>query len=136
MFHLKGGILKYLEDVPEQETLWEGECFVFDDRVTVNHQLEKGAYDQCFACRLPITEEDKASDKYETGVSCPYCYDSLTPDQKAAFAERQKQLQIAKARGEAHIGAEAAAALAKKREEKRIRREKARAKQQAELVNN
>lgn len=132
VFHLKGGILKYFEEVPEEETLWEGECFVFDDRVTVNQRLEKGSYDQCFACRLPITEEDKASDKYEAGVSCPYCYDSLTPEQKAAFAERQKQLQIARARGEAHLGAEAAEALARKREEKRRRLAEARAKAAAE----
>lgn len=73
VYHLKGGILKYLEEVPATETLWEGECFVFDERVTVNLQLEKGNYDQCNACRLPITEVDKASDKYQQGVSCPHC---------------------------------------------------------------
>lgn len=134
VFHLKGGILKYLEDVPEEDTLWEGECFVFDDRITVNHRLEKGAYDQCFACRLPITEEDKTSDRYEAGISCPHCYDSLTPEQKAAFAERQKQLRIARARGEAHLGAEAAVALAKKREEKRRRRDQELAQREGELI--
>lgn len=123
VFHLKGGILKYLEEVPEEKTLWEGECFVFDDRVTVNHRLEKGDYDQCFACRLPITDEDKVSEKYQAGISCPQCFDSLTEAQKANFAEREKQLRLARERGEEHIGAEAAAALAKKREEKRRRHE-------------
>ncbi len=75
VYHLKGGILKYLEEVPHEETLWEGECFVFDDRVTVNKQLEKGSYDQCNACRLPITAADKASELYQPGVSCPPCHD-------------------------------------------------------------
>jgi len=118
VFHLHGGILKYLEEVPEQETLWEGECFVFDERVTVNHQLEKGMFDQCNACRLPITEADKASDKYQQGVSCPYCYDKVAPDRKMRFMEREKQMELAKQRGEAHIGADAAKTLAHKREAK------------------
>jgi len=91
VYHLKGGILKYLEEVPPQETLWEGECFVFDERVTVNHQLQKGGYDQCNACRLPITESDKASDKYQQGISCPHCYDKLSSDQKARFTERENK---------------------------------------------
>jgi UPF0176 protein len=132
VFHLKGGILKYLEEVPEEETLWEGECFVFDDRVTVNHRLEKGDYDQCFACRLPITDEDKASEKFQAGISCPHCFDALTEEQKANFEEREKQLRLARERGEEHIGAEAAAALARKREEKRRRREQE-ARRQAQL---
>jgi len=106
VYHLEGGILKYLEDVPEQESLWEGECFVFDERVTVNHSLEKGEYDQCHACRLPITEEDKLSEKYQRGVSCPHCFDKTTADQKARYAEREKQVQLALKRGEAHIGME------------------------------
>jgi len=118
VYHLKGGILKYLEEVPPQETLWEGECFVFDERVTVNHQLQKGGYDQCNACRLPITESDKASDKYQQGISCPHCYDKLSSDQKARFTEREKQMELAKQRGEAHIGADAARALIAKRETK------------------
>jgi UPF0176 protein len=122
VFHLKGGILKYLEDVPEEESLWEGECFVFDDRVTVNHGLEKGEYDQCFACRLPITEADKANERYQPGISCPHCFDSLTPQQKANFAEREKQMRLAKKRGEAHIGAEAAATLAERRQAKQAKR--------------
>ncbi|MGH1470479.1 MAG: rhodanese-related sulfurtransferase [Cellvibrionaceae bacterium] len=122
VFHLKGGVLKYLENVPEENSLWEGECFVFDDRVTVNHQLEKGNYDQCFACRLPITEEDKASEKYEQGVSCPRCFGKVSPDQRARFEEREKQMELARKRGEAHIGAVAAKHIADKREAKNAKR--------------
>lgn len=118
VYHLKGGILKYLEEVPEQETLWEGECFVFDERVTVNQQLEKGSYDQCNACRLPITEEDKKSDHYQHGVSCPYCYDKVAPERKIRFMEREKQMELAKIRGEAHLGADAAKTLIEKRKAK------------------
>ena len=106
VYHLQGGILQYLEDVPEEESMWRGECFVFDNRVAVNHRLEKGQYDQCHGCRHPITEEDKQSEFYELGVSCPKCFDRLSADQKARFKERQKQMQLAKARGEQHIGAE------------------------------
>ncbi len=108
VYHLKGGILKYLEQVDESDTLWEGECFVFDDRVTVNHQLERGGYDQCHACRLPITDDDKASEHYITGVSCPNCYDKVSDKKKASFAEREKQVQLAKERGESHIGTDVA----------------------------
>ncbi len=122
VYHLKGGILKYLEEVSEQETLWEGECFVFDERVTVNHALEKGQYDQCHACRMPITEEDKASAKYEVGVSCPHCFGQKSLEQKRRFAEREKQIELAKLRGENHIGSEAAKALVAKREAKLKRR--------------
>jgi len=121
VYHLKGGILKYLEEVSPQETLWEGECFVFDERVTVNHQLQKGGYDQCNACRLPITEADKSSDKYRQGISCPHCYDKVSGDRKARFAEREKQMTLARQRGEAHIGADAARALLAKREAKMLR---------------
>jgi UPF0176 protein len=122
VYHLKGGILKYLEEVPAQETLWEGECFVFDDRVTVNLNLEKGQYDQCNACRLPITEADKASDTYQQGVSCPHCYGKISPAQKNRFMEREKQMDLAKNRGEAHIGADAAKTLVQKRTAKLQRR--------------
>lgn len=104
VYHLDGGILQYLEDVPKEESTWEGECFVFDQRVTVDHDLNKGSYDQCYACRYPITEEDKQSDLYEKGVSCPRCHDSLTDEKRQRFAERQKQIQLAKKRGENHIG--------------------------------
>lgn len=105
VYHLKGGILKYLEDVPEEESLWRGECFVFDNRVSVNHRLEKGIYDQCHGCRMPISEQDKQSDKYLEGVACPHCFDKQTPDQRARFYERQKQIELAKLRQQPHIGA-------------------------------
>ncbi|WP_271273730.1 oxygen-dependent tRNA uridine(34) hydroxylase TrhO [Aliamphritea hakodatensis] len=118
VYHLEGGILKYLEEVPEEETLWQGECFVFDNRITVNHQLEKGIYDQCHACRLPITEEEKQSDKYMQGVSCHQCYDKQDPAQRQRFIERQKQMQLAETRGEAHLGADALETIAQRREQK------------------
>jgi UPF0176 protein len=104
VYHLQGGILKYLEEVPEAESTWEGECFVFDNRVAVNHRLEKGHYDQCYGCRMPITDEDKQSEKYRKGVCCPHCYDSLSADQIERFSERQKQIELARARGEIHVG--------------------------------
>jgi len=118
VYHLKGGILKYLEEMPIESTLWEGECFVFDERVTVNHQLEKGSYDQCNACRLPITEVDKISDKYQQGVSCPHCFDKVTLEQRARFSEREKQMALAKKRGESHLGEDAAKILIQKRQKK------------------
>jgi UPF0176 protein len=118
VYHLKGGILKYLEEMPIESTLWEGECFVFDERVTVNHQLEKGSYDQCNACRLPITDADKKSDKYQQGVSCPHCFDKVTLEQRARFSEREKQMALAKQRGESHLGEDAAKALIQKRQKK------------------
>ena len=107
VYHLEGGILQYLEDVPKEDTLWKGDCFVFDNRVAVNHDLEKSEYDQCYACRLPITDEDKASDKYEQGVSCPQCYGTHTEEQIARFREREKQINLARARNEEHVGTEA-----------------------------
>ena len=105
VYHLKGGILKYLEEVPEEQSSWQGECFVFDNRVAVNHRLEKGHYDQCHGCRHPITEQDKQSEKYRQGVCCPHCHDSLTAEQVARFSERQKQVALAARRGEVHVGA-------------------------------
>ena len=105
VYHLQGGILKYLEEVPKEESTWEGECFVFDNRVAVDHDLQKGHYDQCHGCRHPITEDDKLSTKYQKGVCCPHCFDTLTEEQKARFSERQKQVELAKKRGELHIGA-------------------------------
>ncbi|GLS25988.1 rhodanese-related sulfurtransferase [Marinibactrum halimedae] len=105
VYHLEGGILKYLEEVSPEDSLWEGECFVFDNRVSVNHHLEKGSYDQCHGCRHPITEEDKQSDQYIVGVSCPKCFDKLTAEQRLRFSERQKQIELAKRRNRAHIGA-------------------------------
>jgi UPF0176 protein len=112
VYHLEGGILNYLKEVPEAESLWEGECFVFDERVTVNHALEKGHYSQCHACRFPITEEDKQSASYVQGISCPQRY-----------REREKQSQLAKARGETHIGGQVSSIITKRRLEKRMKSE-------------
>jgi len=106
VYHLKGGILKYLETIPEAESMWKGECFVFDARVSVGHGLELGHYDQCYACRRPIDDVDKASQDYVEGVSCPKCIDAMTEDQRERFAERQRQIELSKARGEKHIAAE------------------------------
>jgi len=107
VYHLRGGILSYLEQVPQNRSAWEGECFVFDNRVAVNHRLEKGRYDQCYGCRRPITAADKSSGKYEQGVCCPHCYDRLSTGQKLRFRERQRQVELARQRGEAHVGAAA-----------------------------
>ncbi|WP_367606219.1 rhodanese-related sulfurtransferase [Legionella sp. W05-934-2] len=126
VYHLEGGILKYLEEVPPEESLWEGECFVFDDRVAVNHHLQKGHYDQCHACRRPITEEQKQSEFYEAGVSCPYCFDALTDEQKKRFAERQRQSELAQQRGEPHIGSEVQSVIDKRRQQKYDKRERQR----------
>lgn len=104
VYHLRGGILKYLEEVPEEESLWRGECFVFDERVTVRHGLAPGNYQQCHACRRPVSENDMASPYWEPGVSCPKCFEQLSDEQKTRFAERQKQVELAARRGEAHIG--------------------------------
>jgi UPF0176 protein len=122
VYHLEGGILKYLEDVAEADSLWQGECFVFDDRVTVNHRLERGDYDQCHACRRPITEDDKQRPEYEQGVSCHRCLHSLSDQQKARFAERERQMQLAKERGESHVGGEAAHFIEARKAAKRAER--------------
>lgn len=122
VYHLQGGILKYLEDVPVERSLWQGECFVFDDRITVDHALQKGQYDQCHGCRLPITEADKADPRYQKGVCCPHCHGKLTEDQKNRFRQREKQIRLARQRGEAHIGADAARSLLAKRQAKLLRR--------------
>ncbi|MEL7454017.1 MAG: rhodanese-related sulfurtransferase [Pseudomonadota bacterium] len=105
VYHLKGGILKYLETVPEADSKWQGECFVFDGRVSVGHGLEPGSYDQCYACRRPITDADKASPDYVKGVSCPACVHEYSAADRSRFAERQKQIQLARKRGGRHIGA-------------------------------
>ena len=104
VYHLKGGILKYLETQTREESLWEGDCFVFDQRVAVRHGLAESDYDQCYACRYPITEADKQRPEYIKGVACHRCHSAMSDEQKARFAERQKQIQLAKARGEQHIG--------------------------------
>ena len=105
VYHLKGGILKYLETVPEEQSLWRGECFVFDQRVTVKLGLELGSHELCHACRRPVNEADRASPLYVSGVSCAACHDERSDAQRAGYAERQRQERLAEARGEAHIGA-------------------------------
>lgn len=105
VYHLKGGILKYLEDVPKEESLWKGECFVFDDRVSVGHGLEVGNLELCRACRHPISEQDKLSDNYEAGVSCDACIGERSDIDRTRFRERNKQIKLArKRRNTKHIG--------------------------------
>jgi UPF0176 protein len=104
VYHLQGGILKYLETVPETESLWQGECFVFDQRVAVKHGLEVGEFDQCYACRMPLSPEELKSSQYTAGICCPHCYSSLTEEKKKSLTERQKQVILAKKLGENHIG--------------------------------
>ena len=108
VYQLHGGILKYLEEVPHEESQWRGECFVFDERVTVDHALNRGHYDQCHACRMPITQQERDSEQYVPGISCPHCFETTSEEQRRGFAERQKQVELAKLRGEAHIGSDVA----------------------------
>lgn len=104
VYHLKGGILQYLQDVEPAQSLWEGECFVFDNRVTVDHDLKVGSYDLCHGCRFPISAEDKASPHFVKGVTCPRCVNNRSEAQKASAQARQKQIDLAKAQGRQHIG--------------------------------
>lgn len=104
VYHLEGGILKYIENTKPEESLWEGDCFVFDQRVAVNHALEPSGHQQCFACRSPLTEAQMKHQDYVPGISCSQCIDQTTPEQKASFVERQKQHELAKKRGKQHIG--------------------------------
>lgn len=118
VYHLEGGILKYLEEVPQEESLWEGECFVFDNRVTVDHQLRKGNFDQCHACRRPITEDDKRSAHYQAGVSCHHCYNEYSAEQQRRFAQREKQIKLAQRRGEQHLGGDQRSLIDERRRQK------------------
>ena len=129
VYHLKGGILKYLEEVPEEESMWEGECFVFDNRVAVGHDLSRGHYDQCHACRMPITEEDKLNEHYAKGVSCHHCHNESSTEQKNRFEQRERQMQLAKQRGEEHIGGSVVEISKKRREIKKLQREASSGKQ-------
>ncbi len=106
VYHLQGGILKYLETIPPEQSLWEGECFVFDQRVTVGHGLVLGKHDLCHACRRPVTEADRLSPLFEGGVSCPACHGERSDEQRAGYRERQRQETLASERGEEHIGAD------------------------------
>jgi UPF0176 protein len=104
VYHLKGGVLNYFEQVPHTESTWEGECFVFDNRVTVNHQLEPGEFDQCHACRRPITKDDKTRPEFVMGVQCHHCVDEYSDTQRERFRMRQQQIELAESRGERHVG--------------------------------
>ena len=104
VYHLQGGILKYLEDIPAEENHWDGECFVFDTRVAVDRDLTEGGYVQCHACRRPLSQEDIASPDYQEGVSCPKCINEVDEERKAGLRERQKQVELARQRGDIHIG--------------------------------
>ena len=102
VYHLRGGILKYLEEVPAEQSKWQGECFVFDNRVTVGHDLTPGSFDQCHACRHPVSAEDMATPQYEQGISCPHCYDSLPEKTRRRAEERQRQIELARVRKQPH----------------------------------
>nr|WP_312507743.1 rhodanese-related sulfurtransferase [Pseudomonas luteola] len=102
VYHLKGGILKYLEEVSQEDSLWQGDCFVFDNRVTVRHDLSEGEYDQCHACRTPISAADRESEHYVPGISCPHCWDSLPEKTRISARERQKQIELARQRNQPH----------------------------------
>lgn len=104
VYHLRGGILKYLEEVPTDASLWQGDCFVFDDRVSVGHGLKPGSLGSCGACRRPVRPEDRAAPAFEEGVCCPACADEYGPEDRARFRERQRQMALAKARGQRHLG--------------------------------
>jgi UPF0176 protein len=118
VYHLKGGILKYLEEVPAAQTKWQGECFVFDNRVTVDHDLNRGNYDQCHACRMPITDAEKQHPHYQKGISCHYCFGHTSQDQTRRYAERERQMQLAEQRGEEHIGQPMQSTIETRRAEK------------------
>jgi UPF0176 protein len=104
VFHLHGGILKYLEEVPAEASRWQGECFVFDERVALGHGLAPGTHSLCRGCRMPVSAADRLSPLYVEGVSCPACANSRDDAQRAAAAERHRQAQLAAARGTVHIG--------------------------------
>jgi UPF0176 protein len=104
VYQLEGGILKYLENISSEESLWEGECFVFDERVSIQHGLVEGNYSMCHACRMPIDDDDMKSKKYSEGISCPHCYATHSEERKERFAERQRQIKLAKTRNEKHLG--------------------------------
>jgi len=104
VYHLRGGILQYLEDIPQADSLWQGQCFVFDDRVSVGHGLQPGGLTSCRACGVPLTDADRAAPGYEHGVACPQCIDRYTDADRARFRERQRQIKLAAARGDRHLG--------------------------------
>ena len=117
VYHLKGGILGYLETVPPQDNLWQGECFVFDQRVTVDKNLQPGSHVECLACRRIVSPQEQMRPEYSKGISCPHCIDESSPEQRQRFAERARQFRLAEARGKKHIGVPAAAKPASKKGE-------------------
>lgn len=104
VYQLDGGILKYLEEIPIENSLWEGECFVFDHRVSLDHDLKKGSYSLCYACRQPLSETDLDSKNYKKGVSCPYCFSTLTEEKRVRMQQRQYQVELACRKNKSHIG--------------------------------
>ena len=126
VYQLHGGILKYLEDVPQEQSQWKGDCFVFDDRVTVNHQLRPGDYIQCNACRMPLSAVEQKSPDFVQGVSCSYCHDKTSEQKKAACEERERQMQLASAQGASHLGQDAIQTQQLRASAKRQRKEQQR----------
>ena len=127
VYHLKGGILRYLEEKPEDESLWEGGCFVFDDRVAVGHDLVPLDFLLCHACRQPLAPEDREHPDYELGVQCAYCVNERTDKERERARERQKQMELARAQGVAHLGDAAASDAQKLREKKKEEKDQQRA---------
>ncbi len=122
VYHLKGGILEYLAQVPEDESLWQGDCFVFDQRVAVGHQLKVSDFQMCFACRKPLSVDDRKNVKYIKGIQCHHCADQLSSKQRQRFNERQKQVNISQTRGESHIGSDVNTTIRVRRTKKHILR--------------
>ncbi|MBU2862844.1 rhodanese-related sulfurtransferase [Reinekea forsetii] len=118
VYHLEGGILKYLEEVKAEESKWQGDCFVFDNRVAVGHELKVGEYELCHACRKPLSVVERQHEHYEHGVSCHHCFDKVSEKQRARFKEREKQMRLAQERGELHLGTEAKQTIVKRRKSK------------------
>ena len=105
VYQLEGGVLSYLERIPSEQSLWEGECFVFDDRTSVSHSLSRGTWSTCRNCRAPVSPEDRESEMFREGISCPHCHSKLTPERISSLEERQKQMRIARERNRKHLGA-------------------------------
>ena len=126
VYHLKGGILKYLENIEEKESLWNGECFVFDQRVSVTHGLERGRYEMCHACRMPIDSKDLEHEHYQQGVSCHHCFDNLDDAKRQRFEERQLQMELAHKRNEKHIAADISVAKSQKKQQLKLHKERSR----------
>lgn len=130
VYHLQGGILKYLESMPQEQSLWEGECYVFDERVSVDHQLQPGKFELCHSCRFPVSLEDRQHPHYSRGVSCPRCYSLRSEEQREQLRQRQLQVELAQARGEAHLGEDAKKIAAERKQQKLQRKEANRLQQQ------